>query len=176
MRSRYEVHEKHHAHFITATIVEWLPLLATSGCCDIIVRSLAFCREKKGLKIYGWVILDTHLHAIVAAPELSAVLRDFKSFTAKELLAQVEQEGRAWLLNQLSYYRAAHKATRHQIWQEGSHPQAIVGDEMMEQKLEYLHNNPVKRGWVASPEHWRYSSAHEWLPAAQPGLRCDSWR
>ena len=59
---------------------------------------------------------------------------------------------------------------------EGLHPQAITSDEMMEQKLTYLHNNPVKRGLVASPEHWRYSSAHEWLPGAIPVLRCDPWR
>ena len=72
------------------------------------------------------------------------------------------QDGSDWLLHQLSYHRLKHKSeSEHQIWQKGSHPQAIVSDEMMEQKLEYLHNNPVKRGLVASPEHWRYSSAHE---------------
>ena len=52
----------------------------------------------------------------------------------------------------------------------------IVSDEMMLQKLEYLHNNPVKRGLVASPEHWCYSSAHTWLAGATPVLRVDSWR
>jgi len=52
----------------------------------------------------------------------------------------------------------------------------ILSDEMIEQKLEYVHNNPVKRGLVASPEHWRYSSAYEWLPGAIPGLRVDPWR
>jgi putative transposase len=176
MRSRYRVHEKQHAHFITATIVEWLPVFSSAACCDIVVRSFEFCRERKGLKIYGWVILDSHLHAILAAPELSAVLRDLKSFTAQQILAEVGCEGRDWLLNQLAYYRAAHKPTAHQVWQEGSHPQAIMSDAMMEQKLEYLHNNPVKRGLVASPEHWRYSSANEWLPGAQPVLRCDAWR
>ena len=61
----------------------------------------------------------------------------------------------------------------HQLWQEGSHPKAILDDVMMVQKLEYTHNNPVKRGLVASPEHWRYSSAHEWLLGAEPLLRCD---
>ena len=176
MRTRYRVHETHQAHFITATIVEWLPVFSSAACCDILVRSLEFSREKKGLQIYGWVILDNHFHAILKAPELSETLRALKSFTAGQILQQVEQEGRDWLLNQLTYYRAAHKSTAHQVWQEGSHPQAIMTDEMMEQKLEYLHNNPVKRGLVASPEHWRYSSAHEWLPAAQPVLRCDTWR
>ncbi len=113
---------------------------------------------------------------MLKAPELSKVLRELKSFTANQILHQLEQEGRDWLLNQLAYFRATHKSTAHQVWQEGSHPQAIMTDETMEQKLGYLHNNPVKRGLVASPEHWRYSSAHEWLPAAQPVLRCDAWR
>jgi hypothetical protein len=56
------------------------------------------------------------------------------------------------------------------------HPQAIAGDEMMLQKIDYIHHNPVQRGWVVAPEHWRYSSAHEWLPGAQPLLKCDPWR
>ena len=176
MRSRYLPHEPGRAYFLTCTIVEWLPVFTTAACCDVIVHSLEYCRRHKNLKIYAWVILDNHLHAILAAPDLSAVLRDFKSFTARELLTQVAAERREWLLDQLRYRRAAHKPTRHQVWQEGSHPQAILDDAMMGQKLEYLHNNPVKRGYVSSPEHWRYSSAHEWLGGALPVLRCDSWR
>lgn len=81
------------------------------------------------------------------------------------------------MLNQLAYYCAAHKtASSHQVWQEGVHPQLITSDEMMLQKLEYLHNNPVKRGLVASPEHWVHSSAHEWLLGALPIMRVDPWR
>ena len=176
MRSRYRVNETDKAHFVTATVVEWLPVFTSAACCDIIVRSLEYCRQHKGLKIYAWVILDNHLHAILAAPDLSATLRDFKSFTAKQILEQLKADGRDWLLNQLHHYRAAHKPNEYQVWQEGSHPQAILDDVMLEQKRTYLHNNPVKRGLVASPEHWRYSSAHEWLPGALPVLRCDPWR
>ena len=176
MRSRYRIHCPDLSYFITATVVEWLPIFVSAACCDIVVNSLEYCRQHKGLKIHGWVIMDNHLHAILFAPALSAVLRDLKSFTARAIIAQVESERRCWLLNQLQFYRAAHKPSRYQVWQEGSHPQAIMTDQMMEQKLEYLHNNPVKRGLVAAPEHWRYSSAHEWLPGAQPLLRCDCWR
>jgi REP element-mobilizing transposase RayT len=176
MRSRYRIHHPDRAHFVTCTIVEWLPVFTSLTCCDILVKSLEHCRCNKGLKIYAWVILDTHLHAILAAPDLASVLRDFKSFTARQVLKQLEVEGRRWLLNQLHYYREAHKPNDYQVWQEGSHPQVIVTDQAMEQKLEYVHNNPVKRGWVTAPEHWCYSSAHEWLPGAQPLLRCDPWR
>jgi putative transposase len=173
MRSRYRVNQPDAAHFITSTIVEWLPVFTSAACCDIVVSSLEYCRAEKGLNIYAWVILDNHFHAILAAPDLANILRDLKSFTANQILAQLQSERRGWLLNQLRYYRAAHKPNEHQVWQEGAHPQAIFDDEMMRQKFEYLHNNPVKRGFVTSPEHWRYSSAHEWLGGGHPVLRCD---
>ena len=176
MRNRYHARESDRGYFVTATVVEWLSIFTTPACCDIVIRSLEYCREHKGLAIYAWVILDNHFHAILAAPDLSAVLRDLKSFTAKQLVQQIKLERREWLLNQLRHYRAAHKPNEYQLWQEGSHPQRILHDEMMEQKRTYLHQNPVKRGWVSEPEHWRYSSAHEWMPGAQPMLRCDPWR
>jgi hypothetical protein len=176
MRSRYRVAETDRAHFVTSTIVEWLPVFTSAACCDILVQSLVHCREDR-----MEVIVEDHpgmdpQALVLTAPDLSAVLRDFKSFTAKQLLEQLGVERREWLLHQLRHFRIAHKPSEYQVWQEGSHPQAIHDDAMMEQKLDYLHNNPVQRGWVASPEHWRYSSAHEWLPGALPLLKCDPWR
>lgn len=177
VRSRYRVHEALAAHFITSTIVNWLPVFTTTARCDILVRALEFCRAEKGLQIYGWVILDNHFHAIVAASDLPRVVADLKQHTAKRLMELLESEGQEWLLHQFSFSKAVHKTkSSHQIWQEGVHPQALLSDEMMLQKLEYIHNNPVKRGLVVSPEHWRYSSAHEWLTGAIPVLRCDDWR
>ena len=100
-----------------------------------------------------------------------------KRHTAQRIMELLEAERCEWLLNQFRYFRAPHKAeSERQVWQEGSHPQAMMTDEMMLQKIEYAHNNPVKRGLVAAPEHWRYSSAHEWLEGVEPVLRCDAWR
>ncbi len=177
MHSRYQVRELDAAHFVTSTIVEWLPVFTSAACCDILVGSFLYCRANKGLLIHAWVIMENHFHAIVSGPELAATLGDLKKFTAKRLLEQLAEERREWLLKELQFFRARYKTrSLHQVWQEGSHPQAIVSDAIMQQKLEYLHNNPVKRGWVASPEHWRYSSAHEWCAGAAPVLRCDPWR
>jgi len=175
MRSRYRVLEPQAPHFITATIVEWLPVFASPPCCDILLRTLEYCREHRALKIHGWVIMENHFHAVLSGPDLSQTIASFKKFTAQAILAQLREEGREWLLHQFAHYRAIYKkeTQRHQVWQEGTHPQAILNDEIMRQKLEYIHNNPVKRGWVASPEHWRYSSAHEWLSGTSPLLRCD---
>ncbi len=141
------------------------------------MQSLAYCRAEKALKIYAWVILDNHFHAIVSAPDLPRVMADLKRHTARRLLELLQEENAAWLLDQLRRQRAAHKTeSEHQVWQEGYHPQSIPTDAIMLQKLEYLHNNPVQRGWVVAPEHWQYSSAHEWLAGAMPLLRCDHWR
>jgi REP element-mobilizing transposase RayT len=109
MRSRYRINDPEAPHFITSTIVEWLPIFTTSACCDIVVRSLVYCRERKSLRIYGWVILDNHFHAIVAGPELARTIADLKKFTAREILVQLKRERRDWLLNQLRYFCATYK-------------------------------------------------------------------
>jgi REP element-mobilizing transposase RayT len=177
MRSRYRMHEADTTYFVTSTIVEWLPVFTTTACCDILVDALLHSRKHRQLQIYAWVILENHFHAILSGPDLPMTLGHLKRFTAHALLAQIELEKREWLINQLAYYRAAHKKLQaHQVWQEGVHPQQIGTDEMMQQKIDYIHNNPVVRGWVVAPEHWRYSSAHEWLVGGQVRFKCDPWR
>jgi putative transposase len=71
MRSRYRIHRPEVAHFVTGTVIEWLPVFTTAARCDIPVDALLYCREHKALRIYAWVILDNHFHAILAAPDLS---------------------------------------------------------------------------------------------------------
>jgi putative transposase len=177
MRTRYRMHEAHATYFVTSTIVEWLPVFTTPACRDILVNALLHSREKRQLQIYAWVILENHFHAILSGPDLSTTLGHLKRFTAHALLAQIKSEKRDWLINQLAYFCAAHKKLQeHQVWQEGVHPQQIDTDEMMEQKLDYIHHNPVARGWVVAPEHWRYSSAHEWLVGGHPCFKCDPWK
>ena len=132
MRSRYVIRDADSVHFITSTIVNWLPVFSSAACCDIIVHALLHARERKAMKIYAWVILNNHFHAILSAPDLSGTLRGFKGFTAQALLQQIKLERREWLLHQLADGRAAHKtASVHQVWQEGTHPQAIGTDAMM---------------------------------------------
>jgi len=177
MRSRYRVYEPSATYFVTSTTIAWLPVFTSAIRCNILIESFEYCRAHKGLKIYGWVILDNHFHAVLSAPDLSQVLADFKRHTAQRILEQITKEPCDWLLNQFEYFRAKYKTeSRHQFWQEGFHPQEIDSDEVMLQKLDYMHNNPVVRGLVAGPEHWRYSSAHEFLAGTDPVLRCDQWK
>jgi putative transposase len=164
MRSRYKIAELESLHFITCTIVGWLPVFTRTRYLDITTASLSFCRQQKGLRLYAYVILDNHLHLVVSADNLSQVIRDFKRHTAKEILAAARQGDKQWLLKQFEFFKSAHKGnSQHQVWQEGFHPQAITTEDMLRQKLDYIHYNPVRLGLVDRPEDWRYSSARNYF-------------
>jgi REP element-mobilizing transposase RayT len=167
-RSRYRFSHERRPHFLTCTTVAWISVFNRTEVVEIILDSWRFL-QKEGLDLFGYVILDNHLHWIAGHHELSKAVARFKSYTARRIIDLLTQQGAATLLEQLEYYKLRHKIDQaYQLWQEGSHPQAIEGDEMMIQKLEYTHNNPVKRGFVDKPEDWRYSSARNY--AGRPGL------
>jgi REP element-mobilizing transposase RayT len=107
--------------------------------------------------------MENHFHIIVQSKELSEKIRHFKSYTAREIINIFKQKKRTRLLRQLKNAKLTYKTeSTHQIWQEGFHPKQIIGDDMIIQKVEYIHKNPVKRGYVDHPEDWRYSSARNY--------------
>ncbi len=168
-RSRYRIFETEYPYFMTCTIVGWLPVFTRREAVDIILDSWRFLKGNRQFKLFGYVILENHLHLIASAPELSPVMQSFKSFTARRLIDLLERCSANVLLRQLRAHKLRHKTqSEYQVWQEGSHPKQIQDDEMMWQKLEYLHDNPVQRGYVDDPLHWRYSSARTY--ARRPGL------
>jgi len=111
--------------------------------------------------------LENHLHAVLQAPDLKKEIHGFKSYTAGQLLKCLEEHGAHRLLKLLEYFKKGYrKDHQHQVWEEGGHPQLIQDEAMLRQKVEYIHQNPVKRGYVDRPEHWRYSSARDYLGEA----------
>ena len=145
MRSRYQIINNSGVYFITSTIIEWIPVFTKREYFDIIVQSLSYCRQNKGLKLFAYVVMDNHVHFIAFADKLSQIVKDFKSFTAREIIKTAKIDGRKWLLNQFEYYKKKYKNdSEYQVWQEGFHPQMIMDEEVFRQKVEYTHNNPVK--------------------------------
>lgn len=168
-RSRYRIFEDECPYFLTWTIVGWLPVFTRQEAVEIVFDSWRYLQREHGFKLFGYVILENHLHLIASAPALEKVIKDSKSFTARQLIDLLERREATVLLKQLQFHKLAHKVeSEYQLWQEGSHPEQIQNDSMMWQKLEYIHNNPVERGYVDDPVHWRYSSAKNY--AGQPGL------
>ena len=168
-RSRYRVRRESCPHFLTAAVNHWLPLFTRPETVNIVLDSWRFLQREAGLVIYGYVILENHLHLVATSEDLSRDIQRFKSFTAREIIAYLESRDSSRLLELLALFKRSHKTeSRYQVWEEGSHPQLIESEIVMRQKLDYIHYNPVKRGYVDQPEHWRYSSARNY--AGQEGL------
>ncbi|NIA12861.1 MAG: transposase [Nitrospiraceae bacterium] len=174
MRSRYRVVESSGVYFLTATVVEWVPVFIADDACCIVTAALDFCRLHKGLRLYAYVIMENHIHLVAEAPDLIRVVQAFKRHTARELVQWAENTGKNWMLNQFGFFKKRYKRTsRHQVWQEGVHPQILQDDNVLRQKIEYIHNNPVRRGYVDTPEHWRYSSARNFMRVGRPLMALD---
>lgn len=163
-------------YFCTATIVEWLPLFSKPWIVKIIIDSFQFLQKEKRWILYAWVIMENHLHLVTSSENLSKELGDFKSYTARTIIDHCKQN-HPLILKRLAQAKQEFKQDRdYQFWQEGSHPEQIQNSEMMIQKIEYMHYNPVHRGYVDEPEDWRYSSARNY--AGKAGLIdvCMDWR
>jgi|SRR5262245_2478279 len=168
-RSRYRFTEGRCPHFLTCTIVGWLPVFTRPDTVDILFDSWRFLQGNDRMTIFGYVILENHLHMIASADDLSKEIGDFKGFTARKIIDLLESRKVETLLTQLRCHKSPYKTrSEYQVWQEGSHPQRMFDENMMRQKLEYMHFNPVKRGYVDKPRDWRYSSARNY--EGKPGL------
>ena len=152
-----------------ATVNHWLPIFTRPDTVNIVLDSWRYLQREAGFILYGYVILENHLHLIAASADLSRDMRRFKSYTAREIVNWLEQGHSAKILEMLALFKQHHKTeSSYQVWEEGNHPQIIETEAVMRQKLDYIHQNPVKRGYVDKPEDWRYSSARNYV--GQPGL------
>ncbi len=162
-RSRYEIYEPTSPHFVTCTILHWLPIFTRVQSTQIIFDTIKFLQNKDNLKIYAYVILENHLHMVLSSDDLHKTMQSFKQYTAKQILELLKQENAKTILDQLMFYKKAnHKDKTYQVWEEGYQPKLIQDDKTMVQKINYIHQNPLKRGYVDEAWHWRYSSARDY--------------
>ena len=163
-RSRYKITDTKAPHFLTATVNNWLPLFTRPETVQILFDSWNYLKKESGFKLYGYVVLENHLHMVASSANLARDIQRFKSYTARDILIVLDQQRSQRMLELLAMFKRRYKASStYQVWEEGNHPQLIDNERMMRQKLEYIHNNPVKRGYVDQAEHWRYSSARNYL-------------
>jgi putative transposase len=162
-RSRYKIYDNEQPYFLTCTVLKWLPLFRDETIVRILLDSLRFLQDEGRLELYAYVIMEDHLHLVASSENLSKEIGGFKSYTARSIIDHLADRKRVRLLNQLSFFKAAHKKDRtYQLWQEGSHPELIQGYAMMRQKIEYLHQNPVRKALVDGAEDRPYSSARNY--------------
>jgi REP element-mobilizing transposase RayT len=168
MSEKYKFRDPEGMYFVTMATVGWVDLFTRWELKHVIIDSLRHCQKEKGLVIHAWCLMPSHLHMIVSTRQdpLPNVLRDFKKFTSKELIKTIErinESRKDWMLALFSEV-ADHlnRVSGHKVWQDGNHPEILFSAKFMEQKLEYIHNNPVADEIVDEPEEYRYSSARDY--------------
>lgn len=133
------------------------------------IESLRFCQKNKGLEIYAFVIMSNHIHLLIRSfpGTLSDTIREFKSFTAKQMLEamQTEPESRRdWMLNLFEFSAKQHKRnSKYQVWTHENHAELIYSNKFIDQKINYIHDNPVRAGIVEKAEDYLYSSARDYV-------------
>lgn len=160
----YKIRNQEASYFLTFQVVGWLDIFTRQIYRDIVVDSFIYCQKEKGLEIHGWVIMSNHVHCMLSSKigKLSDTIRDFKRHTSKQIIESIQTENesrREWMLHQLKYFASRHKRNQmYQVWTHENHPIELRG-EMFDQRLAYIHNNPVKAGIVWNPEDYMYSSS-----------------
>ncbi len=162
-----KAHVEGTTYFCTLTVVGWADVFTRARHAQVVIDSLGYCQQNKGLELFAYSLMPSHLHILARVQQgrLSDVIRDMKSFTAKKLLEDIANEPgesrKEWLMR--LFREAASRTEQNQhlmFWQKTVHPIEITHGAMFDQKVEYIHNNPVKDGFVTLPEHYAWSSAH----------------
>jgi len=166
-RKGYIIHDQQSVYYMTFTIVGWIDVFSRQYYRDIVIESLKYCQQHKGLHLHAFVIMSNHIHLIVSVDEghsISDFVRDCKKFTAKQILEDIEnsdiESRKQWMLHQFKYYASRHTRNEHyQLWEHDNHFVELSSQSFTQQKIDYIHNNPVKAGLVYKAEDYIYSSA-----------------
>ena len=179
MSRNYKFHNPDGVYFVSFAVVEWIDVFIRNEYKDIVIDSLHYCQKEKGMEVFAWCIMTNHVHLIFRSikeqkPEL--LLGDFKRFTGKKIvkaiLATPKESKTEWLLEQ--FLKAGSKSSnvnKYQFWRHDNHPVELWSNKVIDEKIDYIHNNPLEEGLVFRAEDYLYSSAADY--AGEKGLLND---
>ena len=174
MSGKYKVGEDAIPHFVTFSVVGWIDVFSREQYKELFVESLKYCQRSKGLVLHAWVIMTNHVHLIISSNtnKLEHIVRDIKKYTSKQMIKAIQENNtesrKEWMLNIFSYTGQTNNNNKEfQFWKQDYHPIELDNPNKMKQRLDYLHENPVRIGLVWEPWHYKYSSAIDYYTNEQ---------
>ncbi len=165
MSRKYKFHDQSKLYFVSFAVIDWIDVFIRNEYRDILLDSLSYCQTNKGLEVYAFCIMTSHVHLIIGTSDenMENILRDMKGYTAtrlkKALIENTTESRREWILERMQKAGSANSNNNSfQFWRQDNRPIELNTPAIMKQKLDYLHNNPVVAGFVSSPEEYLYSS------------------
>jgi REP element-mobilizing transposase RayT len=141
MSTAYKIEEQDELHFVTFQIVRRIDIFTRKIYRDIVVESLHFCQQNKGLEIYAFVIMSNHIHLLIRSEQgkLSDTIWEFKSFTARKILDAMNtasESRREWMLNLFEFSAKQQKRSeKYQLWTHENHAEIVYGNQFMDSKI-----------------------------------------
>jgi len=170
MSRKYKFRDQDKLYFISYALVYWIDLFIRDEYRTILLDSWKYCMKEKGLDIYGWVIMTSHVHMIIGShgDKMEKIMQVMKKHTSDKLKLAIKdhpsESRREWMLDIMTKAGAANSNNvAFQLWQQNNHPIELIDSKMAHQKLEYIHYNPVVAGFVDRPEDYLYSSARDYV-------------
>ena len=165
----YKIRNKEGIHFVTFAVTEWVDVFTRQEYRDIVLNSIRHCQKEKGLVLYAWCLMSNHIHLIVSAInyEASDILRDFKKYTSKKIITAIQENPgesrKEWMLKIFESAGTQNsRNTNFQFWRQDNQPKELYSENFIQQKLNYILNNPVEAGIVDKAEEYLYSSARDY--------------
>ncbi len=169
MSRNYKFGDNEALYFVTFTVVDWIDIFTRNEYKHIIIESVDHCQDKKGLIVCAWVIMTNHLHMIIGTKQnpVKDIVRDMKSYTSRSLRETIinnpKESRKEWMVKMMQVEGIKNPSNINwQLWQQHNHPIELSNSEILKQKLNYIHYNPVKAGFVDEPWFWKYSSATDY--------------
>ena len=157
------------SYFMTLTVVDWIDVFTRVNHKMLLIDSLKYCQREKGLNIFAWCLMPSHLHLIANTNvkfELADVIRDFKKYTSKKIIKQIQNESESrweWMLNRFEYAgKNNNKIKNFKFWQDGNHAIEVYSEKVTWQKINYIHQNPIVEKIVYKEEDYFFSSARNY--------------
>jgi putative transposase len=166
MSRKYKFYNQEGLYFVSFAVVYWIDVFIRDEYFNTLLESLDFCRKNKGMEIYAYCLMPSHVHLVFRAKENNpgVLLKEFKTFTSKKLQKAIvencQESRKEWMLWMMEKAGSKNSNVKfRQFWQQHNHPIELWSPEVIAQKIDYIHNNPVVAGFVEQPHYWKYSSA-----------------
>ncbi|MDF0716487.1 transposase [Muricauda sp. 334s03] len=169
MSRKYKFHNPEAAYFVSFATVYWIDVFVRQEYFNVLEESINYCRLEKGMEVFAYCFMPSHVHLIFRSTvgNPSGLMRDFKGYTSRKLISTIaenpQESRKEWMLEM--FQRAGEvksNVQQYQFWQQHNKPIELWSDGVIQQKISYIHNNPVEAGFVTDPMDWKYSSVRNY--------------
>jgi REP element-mobilizing transposase RayT len=162
------IHRNNTDWFITFTCYRWLPLFEITRSYDLVYKWFEYLKTEKQADILSYVIMPNHFHAIIHLSDcqsgLNKIVANGKRFMAYDIIERLEKQGEKKILEELTEavnITNRSKKQKHRVFETSFDAKSLESDWFIEQKLDYIHHNPVNGKWnlVSDFTEYEHSSA-----------------